>query len=253
MTEDAEDSPEFEIRPYEPRFESDLIEICWLTGLMGESLAGTRRFEDRRLFAMIFALPYVRFQPEVCFLALTRDPERAAQGGDGKRAVGYIIGATDTPAQARAFKRREVPRIALRAVFFDSWRHPESFRQLVAFSRAEEEIETAAGEAPRAGAMSPAPQAAKPIWGGPDYPAQLHINLHPDFQGRGLGSRLMDAYLGALRAKGVPGVFLQTSDHNHKALPFYEKRGFKLAESATTEMWAGIPAQALTYTLSLHD
>ena len=267
-----------EVIPYKPAFERDIVEICWETGLMGESLAGRGRFEDRRLFAMIFALPWLRFQPEICRIAVVDDtagargadtpPGCAADWRPGQRAVGYIIGTTDTRAQERYFDRVWAPRIAARIAAWDWWRHPESARQVVRFSKVRDATREAAGRAPESsepgsatveGAEVPAPAAVSPAAafeaGSPAWPAQLHINIHPGWQGRGLGSRLMASYLEALRERGVPGVFLETSSRNAKALPFYEKLGFHLMEACPPqtgrEFWAGLPASSLTYAMKL--
>jgi ribosomal protein S18 acetylase RimI-like enzyme len=229
-----------EVVPYEPRFERDIVDICWETGLMGESLAGTGRFEDRRLFAMIFALPWLGFEPEICRVAVTE----GKGPGTPRRAVGYIIGTTDTRAEERYFDRVWTPRIAARIAALDWWRHPESVKQVMRFIKARDAMRGAAAVGD--GAFEA---------GGPDHPAQLHINIHPDWQGQGLGSRLMASYLAALRERRVPGVFLETSDRNAKALPFYEKLGFHLVEAheaqAGRELWAGLPASALTYAMKL--
>jgi GNAT superfamily N-acetyltransferase len=233
-----------DIVPWDPVFEPDVIEICWRTGFMGESLEGLGRFEDRRLFAMIFALPYFHFDPGVCFLAV---PKEMAEGADPgarggttrRRAVGYITGTSDTAAQRRDFARRWRPRIAARIAFYDWWRHPGSARQALAFARAE------------AGQEDERQSTQAPILGGPEYPAQLHINILPGWQGHGVGSRLMAAHLDALRARGAPGVFLQTSDRNRKALPFYEKLGFRLVNRSRGEFWTGSAADGLDYVMRL--
>lgn len=240
-------SSAIEVIPYEPRYERDVIDICWKTGLMGESLAGTGRFEDRRLFAMIFALPWVCFEPGICRIAVL---------GSGARAVGYIIGTTDTRAEERYFDRYWAPRIAARIAAYDWWRHPESARQVMRFNKARAAMRSPGG---KAAAPPRAPSQGRPAApfepGSPAWPAQLHINIHPDWQGRGLGSRLMDSYLAALRERGVPGVFLETSSRNAKALPFYEKLGFRLMEEQEpqmgTELWAGLPASSITYAMKL--
>lgn len=230
-----------EVIPYERCFEDDLVEICWETGLMGQSLAGTGRFEDKRLFAMIFALPYARFEPAICRVAV-------AGTGKGRRAVGYIIGTTDTRAEEAYFAMRCQPAIAARLALVDWWLHPESARQVMRFLSGRR---AATSEAPAgAGTGDPSFEA-----GGPGYPAQLHINLHPAWQGHGLGSALMASYLAALRERKVPGLFLETSSRNDKALPFYEKLGFRLvAESEPRpgeEFWPGLPARGLTYAMEL--
>jgi len=220
------------IVPYEPRFEKDLVDICWRTGLMGETLEGTGRFEDRRLFGMLFCLHYPRFEPESCFVAVAGE-------GPEARAVGYCIGTVDTIAQKRDFEQRMIPRIAARLFIYDIWRYPESFLQTLAFARAQRE--------------EPAPTAApEPELGGPAFPAHLHIDLLPEWQGRGIGGALMSAFLEHLRERGCPGVFLETSDRNYKALPFYEKLGFQVArETPPGEFWLGLPAAGLAMTLVL--
>ncbi|MBE2212416.1 MAG: GNAT family N-acetyltransferase, partial [Opitutaceae bacterium] len=63
------------------------------------------------------------------------------------------------------------------------------------------------------------------------YPAHLHIDLLPVLQGRGVGRRLMDAFLGALRVRGVPGVHLGVSTANPGAIAFYERLGFACLET----------------------
>ncbi len=221
------------ILPWKPSFERDLVEICWETGFMGASLSGSGRFEDKRLFAMIFALPYVRYDPGACFVAVADVEGRS-------RAVGYIIGTSDTAGQHQAFRHRDMPRIAARLALLSWWRHPESARQVMRFSRSEK-----AEECPAEARPTPF------IPSGPDYPAQLHINLLAGWQGRGIGQRLMGRFLGELRARGAPGVFLETSDRNLKALPFYEKLGFSLISRHEGEFWTGEPAQGLVYAMKL--
>lgn len=230
--------PGYRIIPYEARFESDLVEICWETGLYGESLRGTGRFEDRWLFGLLFILPWLgrasRDQPR--FVAVVADPSRS----DGERAVGYIVGATDTKAQDRLFARHYLPRIVARLFLYSWWRYPESFRQVLRFNRVWRQPADRSGEA----------AATKASTHG--YQAHLHTDILPEYQGRGIGSALMKAFLDGLRARGVPGVQLGTSDRNLKALPFYKKMGFALVEeSPADEAWPDMPARGLTYSRAL--
>ncbi|MEI8176917.1 MAG: GNAT family N-acetyltransferase, partial [Candidatus Omnitrophota bacterium] len=58
------------------------------------------------------------------------------------------------------------------------------------------------------------------------YPAILHINLDKDHRNGGLGSRLMEAYLGYLHNQKIPGVHLSSiSEHGSR---FFVKSGFEL-------------------------
>ncbi len=47
-------------------------------------------------------------------------------------------------------------------------------------------------------------------------------------QGAGVGSRLLDATIGAARAAGSSSVWLTTTNDNLDALRFYQRRGFRL-------------------------
>ena len=60
----------------------------------------------------------------------------------------------------------------------------------------------------------------------PEYPAHLHIDLLPDYQRKGLGSRLVDTLAEHLSEKGVPGLMLTVGKSNHKGISFYKKYGF---------------------------
>ena len=61
----------------------------------------------------------------------------------------------------------------------------------------------------------------------------------------------MNTFLNSLRGRGCPGVFLETSDRNLKALPFYRKLGFEPAGEAPVGIWEGLSAKTLAMTLRL--
>jgi GNAT superfamily N-acetyltransferase len=69
----------------------------------------------------------------------------------------------------------------------------------------------------------------------PLYPAQLHVNLAPEWRGQGIGSRLIQAMAEALKAAGVPGVHIVTS-RGVRNVRYYEANGFR--EVAST-LWSG--------------
>ncbi len=58
------------------------------------------------------------------------------------------------------------------------------------------------------------------------YPAHLHIDLLPDYQGKGIGTQLMNTLLTHLCAKKCRGVTLTVWKHNEGGIRFYEKYGF---------------------------
>ena len=64
---------------------------------------------------------------------------------------------------------------------------------------------------------------------GADCPAHiLSIAVHPNFQGRGIGRKLLDAALASLRSRGAKCVRLEVRPHNTPARRLYESFGFKV-------------------------
>ena len=57
------------------------------------------------------------------------------------------------------------------------------------------------------------------------YPAHLHVNLAPQFRGRGLGGRLVERFIADAAAAGAPGVHVTTS-RGARNVAFYERNGF---------------------------
>ena len=58
------------------------------------------------------------------------------------------------------------------------------------------------------------------------YPAHLHIDILPDFQSAGYGSKMMNALLSHLKEQKISGVMLSCSANNTRAVHFYKKHGF---------------------------
>ncbi len=59
------------------------------------------------------------------------------------------------------------------------------------------------------------------------YPAHLHIDILPVCQGKGVGTKLMDALCLELKSRGVNGLMLSCGASNTRAIKFYEKNNFK--------------------------
>ena len=58
------------------------------------------------------------------------------------------------------------------------------------------------------------------------YPAHLHIDLLPAYQGAGNGRALMTTFLAALAHGGVTAVHLGMASTNTRAGAFYGRMGF---------------------------
>ena len=59
------------------------------------------------------------------------------------------------------------------------------------------------------------------------YPSHLHINLLPEFQGKGYGTLMINSLLDELKARNVKAVMLLADAENTGAVRFYERNGFK--------------------------
>lgn len=167
-----------------------LYRICLLTGDAGAD--ATALHCDPELLGHYYAAPYGVLEPELCFI-LTAEGE----------PCGYVLGTHDTAAFNARAERDWFP--ALRA----------------RLARPEESDTSPDADLLR---LIHAGYSIHPDLG--EYPAHLHIDLLPPAQRRGLGRKLIECFLAALRERGVPAVHLGVSERNGGAIAFYEKLGF---------------------------
>ena len=168
--------------------------VCLLTGDSGEDASS--REDDPDLLGLIYAVPYQVLEPEHAFVI-----ESASSG-----VVGYVLGAADTPR----FNAR------LEAEWFSD------LRKRVAPAPADE-AEWQGSDWARHLIHHPHymfPDVLKP------YSAHGHIDLLAEARGRGIGRRAMAHLAGELAKAGAPGMHLQVSPTNTKALAFYQRIGF---------------------------
>ncbi len=62
---------------------------------------------------------------------------------------------------------------------------------------------------------------------GKKYPAHLHIDILPEYQAKGYGSKMVEALLSELKKRNIPGVMLLADIENTGAVRFYERLGFE--------------------------
>lgn len=60
------------------------------------------------------------------------------------------------------------------------------------------------------------------------YPAHLHVNCHPARRGRGVGRRLVEAFIADLKREAVQGVHLVTAP-GARNVRFYKRCGFNIS------------------------
>jgi GNAT superfamily N-acetyltransferase len=183
------------IRRYEDGDHDAVYDICVRTADAGGDARGKYGSDD--LMPDLFAGPYVFLEPRSAFVL-----------DDGDRAVGYVIGTPDTAAFARAYRDRWIPRLADRyPVPPDPPATPDD--AMLALHYWPERL----------------------LWSElPKYPAHLHIDLLPPFQGHGYGRKLIDTFCDTVAAVGAGGVHVSVVGENTKALGFYERIGFTCIE-----------------------
>ncbi|MGW1181986.1 GNAT family N-acetyltransferase [Streptomyces drozdowiczii] len=179
-------------RAYRPDDSAALSDICIRTAAGGGDARDI--YPDHELVPAIFATPYAHLEPELTFVL---------DDGTG-RAVGYILGTADTPRFVKEFREHWLPRVA------DRYPLPEGP------PRSPSDEMTALLHNPERMVL---PEVA-------DHPAHLHIDLLPDWQGKGYGRALMNTFLAALHARGVRGVHLSMLTSNTSARAFYDRLGF---------------------------
>ena len=183
------------IRGYRPGDLADLYRICLQTGDRGEDATG--QFTDPDLLGHVYAAPYGLLEPALAFVVEDHD-------GVG----GYCLGALDSREFEQRLEAEWWP--PLRARYpepdvgdIDSWTRDEQMAYLIHHPwRAEGELLA-------------------------QFPSHLHIDLLPQVQGTGMGRRLMDAQMAALRERGSRGVHFNVNAANRRALGFYHHLGFR--------------------------
>jgi GNAT superfamily N-acetyltransferase len=180
------------IRPYRPADHAAVADVCVRTAHNGGDSRAV--YPDRRLMPSIFAEPYCHFDPNLAFVL---------DDGTG-RAVGYVVGTADTERFVEDFRRTWIPRMA--------GRYPEPAGP----SRTPTEEMIRLLHHPERMLV---PELAA-------YPAHLHIDLLPPWQGRGHGRRLLHTFLDALHGQGVQAVHLGMVTVNTGARAFYDRLGF---------------------------
>ncbi len=188
------------IRPYREADLDAVYDVCVRTADGGADARGKYRSDD--LMPDLFAGPYVFLEPDFAFVL-----------DDGRRAVGYVVGTPDTAAFVRAYRARWIPRLA--------GRYPVPPVPPVPPDSPDDEMI----------ALHYRPE--RLLWPGlAEYPAHLHIDLLPPFQGAGYGRALMETFYAAAARAGAAGVHLTVMAANVTAIGFYRRLGFRPLEAA---------------------
>jgi GNAT superfamily N-acetyltransferase len=213
---------EFVVRHYQQKDRGTVLRIGADTAFFGDPIEAY--MEDRNIFLDAFYAYYTDLEPEHLWVAC-RD----------ERVVGFLTGCVDTRSYGWKYLRFILPGVLLRLLRGRYRFGKRSIGYITGMLTG-----VLRGELPHADLGV--------------YPAHLHINVEADWRGRGLGRRLMEAYLQNLRELGVNGVHLDTSSLNEAACRLYEKMGFHLLDARQARFWAkwfGHPVENRCYGLKL--
>ncbi len=192
------------VRPFHLSDLDALYDICLKTGDSGND--ARTLYSDRMILGHYFAAPYVAFEPSLCFIV-----------DDNTRPVGYILGTSDSLRYSRWAEQQWFPLLRRRYASL-----PENFterdRYLAGLIRK--------GYTPKEELGA--------------YPAHLHIDILPEGQGGGNGRRLIDAFVGALKSKGVSALHLEVGKTNPHAIAFYRHIGFHIIREYPLSLAMGL-------------
>ncbi|MFC5381315.1 GNAT family N-acetyltransferase [Aquipuribacter nitratireducens] len=196
------------LRPFRPGDEQGLADVCLRTADAGDDATAQHAFPG--LPGTVYALPYARFEPDLCLVVDDGTPEG--------RVSGYVLGTSDT-------------------VSFESWCERAWWPQ----ARRAYPLEAMTRPADRDTAQLVHDPRRTPRRITDRYPAHLHIDLLPHVQGQGWGRRLVDGFLAAAAEAGAGAVHLGVAETNSRAIGFYGRLGFALVERAEGALVLGRP------------
>ncbi|KAI0870008.1 acetyltransferase [Hypoxylon argillaceum] len=183
-----------------------------------------------KLSPYLWTHPYTFLSPSTCHVL---------DDGTGN-AVGYCIGCPDIHAFVGAYPRYITTRLSPAVAKPDfSVREP-----WLIYSE-----DTATPTTTPTATINPpalAQNAYQPAWlllEGKEslaarWRATMHIDLLPDWQGRGWGRRLIERFVASVRGSGADfgeGEHIGVAGENGKVVPFYERVGFRVVEGGERE------------------
>ncbi|ELR09491.1 hypothetical protein VC83_00588 [Pseudogymnoascus destructans] len=198
------------IRAYGPADLEAIMHICRVT-----AHSAAAQEPANTIVPLIFVLPYVILHPEYTFVL---------DNGHGD-CVGYCVAAPCSATYLERYKSEYLPTID-RSLYPPPPHCPRAV--------AGNEIERTGKNGDVAAALMqrlyyPDESVLHSKWPGllEDYPAHLHIDILPEYQGHGGGKNLIAALLAKLQGDRVRGIHLMKSSENKGAEVFYCRMGFE--------------------------
>jgi GNAT superfamily N-acetyltransferase len=181
------------------------LAVCLGTGDSGQD--ASRLFSLPELLGDIFVAPYIEFCLDFAWVLV-----------DSTDAVcGYVLGCPDNERFDQQLQSQWWP--AMRSKYADAVAITKDDADCLAFI------------------ASPSSAPAEVLSA---FPAHGHIDLLAPAQGQGWGVTMMNTMMDALKAAGVPGMYLDVSVVNLRAQKFYARLGFVEITRAGESVYLGI-------------
>ena len=193
------------IRRYRPEDRPSILRICCDTGFLGKPIEPI--FNDREIFAGLFAAPYLDYGPNWAWVA-----------DDGRRVVGYLLGSVSPSFHYALLYSgfQTAVKMITRAATGCYANHPRS-RHFIRWL-----LTSGYREQPRH----------------PDHAAHLHFNIEKNYRGHGLARRLWRAYEEQLSEAGMEncyGSFFSWPGRRPEAV--YSRLGFSVFDRKRTTIF----------------
>lgn len=186
-----------------------LYGISLATGFAGGDAAHI--YEDKKLLGHIYSAPYARLSPD---LALVVE--------DNFGVAGFAVGTVDTEHWEALLEREWWPE--LRRQYPDPDGAPADWTM-----------------DQRRCAMIHHPERT-PTSVARRYPAHMHLNLLPRQQRRGVGGRLLEAWIDLAFERGARAMHVGLNRTNSGALTFWKRQGFEpltIGDGRARTAWLG--------------
>ncbi len=199
------------LRRYQSGDLAALYRISLATGLHGGD--ASQIYDDPQLMGHIYSAPYAVLEPDLAFVAET----------DGAVA-GFVLGTLDTRAWLARLEAEWWP--ALRPRYRDPSETPEAERTL---------------DQRRCHQIHHPPSPPRAVVD--RFPAHLHLNLLPQLQRRGIGTRMAGLWCDRAAKLGATAAHVGVNRENQAAVAFWRRIGFDDIDGGNGEsgrtIWLG--------------
>lgn len=168
--------------------------ICLKTGDMGSD--ASQQYLDPKMLGHIYAAPYLKYCPELTFVAEKNDT-----------VLGYCVGTPDTYKFEAILEAEWWPSLRLKYPKLDQktqeiWSQDERMCQMIHHPETipQHVVDRA--------------------------PAHLHMNLLPEIQGSGVGASLLESWMQKAAQLNISAVHIGAGAENERGVRFWEKQRF---------------------------